>query len=137
MADKKINIGATDIILFVLSIIFTAGLLTLFGPCRGPKADGSWMSCRWAANAETGLAFVMTIISLLHLCIANSKVKSGLSLALMPAGILAALLPDHLVKLCMMETMRCHTIMHPAVTIISSAITIIAFIDVLLQSRKK
>ena len=39
------------------------------------------------------------------------------------------IIPGHVISLCMMETMRCHSIFRPAVTVIGALLVIIAVID--------
>ena len=53
---KKYRIGATDIALLVISILFFVGTLLWFGPCDHVKDDGSFMNCHWAGVILTGLA---------------------------------------------------------------------------------
>ena len=38
---------------------------------------------------------------------------------MIPVSFLIIVLPGRLIPLCMMETMRCHVIMQPAVTVIA------------------
>lgn len=135
MADKKFNIGVSDIVLAAVSVIFIAGIFSFFGAC-GPKADGSWMMCHWAGQIEKGLSIVLAVISLARLFVKNSKVKLGLSLSIIPVAVFAALVPAHIIHLCMMKTMRCHTIMHPAVVVISVVLIVTAVIDSIIQSKK-
>ena len=54
----------------------------------------------------------------------------GLSLAMIPAAALAFLLPGTMIDLCMMETMRCHTVMQPAARAISVVLILLACLDV-------
>ena len=135
MADKKFNIGVSDIVLAAVSVIFIAGIFSFLGAC-GPKADGSWMMCHWAGQIEKGLSIVLAVISLARLFVKNSKVKLGLSLSIIPVAVFAALVPAHIIHLCMMKTMRCHTIMHPAVVVISVVLIVAAVIDSIIQSKK-
>lgn len=135
MADKKFNIGVSDIVLAAVSVIFIAGIFSFFGAC-GPKADGSWMMCHWAGQIEKGLSIVLAVISLARLFVKNSKVKLGLSLSIVPVAVFASLVPAHIIHLCMMKTMRCHTIMHPAVVVISVVLIVTAVIDSIIQSKK-
>lgn len=135
MADKKFNIGVSDIVLAVVSVFFVAGIFSFFGAC-GPKADGSWMMCHWAGQIEKGLSVVLAVIALARLFVKNSKVKLGLSLSIVPVAVFAALVPGHIIHLCMMKTMRCHTIMHPAIVVIAVVLVAAAVIDSIIQSKK-
>ncbi|MBF1684669.1 MAG: DUF4418 family protein, partial [Selenomonas sp.] len=100
------------------------------------QADGRWMVCHWAGEALTGVAAVLFVISLLHALIPRAQIKMGLSLAMIPAAALAFLLPGTMIDLCMMETMRCHVIMQPAVTVIA-VLNIVLSAVYLWQHRKE
>lgn len=77
------------------------------------------MMCHWAGQALMGIAAALLAIAVMHLVIPRAQVKIGLSLAVIPVSVLAFAVPDHLIGLCMMETMHCHTVMEPAVTVLS------------------
>ena len=118
MNAKKRRCGITDVLLLVLNLIFFVGIQTVFAPCEA-HPDGSWMTCHWAGQALMGIAAALTVIAVMHLVIPRAQVKMGLALAMIPISVLALVLPDHLIGLCMMETMHCHTVMTPAVTVLS------------------
>ena len=118
MNEKKRRCGITDVLLLVLNLIFFVGIQTAFAPCEA-RPDGSWMTCHWAGQALMGIAAALLAIAVMHLVIPRAQVKLGLALAMIPISVLALVLPDHLIDLCMMETMRCHTVMDPAVTVLS------------------
>ena len=136
MSDKKFRIGLGDVILLILSVFFLIGIIAIFHPC-GPKDDGSWMLCHWSGNVEKGLATVIIIISVIHFFSVNSYIKLGLDFSLLPLSLFAAILPGNVIKLCMMKEMRCHTIMQPAVIIVSIFIIVAATVDILLQIKNK
>ena len=118
MNEKKRRCGITDILMVVLNLIFFVGRQTVFAPCEA-SPDGSWMTCHWAGQALMGIAAALLAIAVMHLVIPRAQVKLGLALAMIPISVLALVLPDHLIDLCMMETMHCHTVMEPAVTVLS------------------
>ena len=125
---------AGDILLPVLALAFFLGLLFAFGPC-GPKEDGGWMSCHWAGQALKGVTAAMLVIALLHLLPGRAELKRGLDLAMVPLALLALLLPGRLIGLCMMASMRCHSVMAPAVTVFSVLILGLSLLDFLLQRK--
>ena len=124
---------AGDILLPVLALAFFLGLLFAFGHC-GPKEDGGWMSCHWAGQALKGVTAAMLVIALLHLLPGRAELKRGLDLAMVPLALLA-LLPGRLIGLCMMASMRCHSVMAPAVTVFSVLILGLSLLDFLLQRK--
>lgn len=131
----KRKIDAFDIVLLVLSAVLLAGVLTVFAPCA-PKEDGSRMTCHWAGSAVAGVAAVLTVISLLRLLVKDAKAKLGLDLAMLPASLLALLLPGKLIGLCMTADMRCRSVMTPAVTALSILLFAAAAVDAFLQHKK-
>ena len=134
MNEKKRRCGITDVLLLVLNLIFFVGIQTVFAPCEA-RPDGSWMTCHWAGQALIGIAAVLLAIAVMHLVIPRIQVKIGLSLAMVPVSVLAFAVPDHLIDLCMMETMHCHTVMEPAVTILSLLNVLLAAADIYVYQK--
>ena len=133
MENKKIIF--TDILLIIASAVLALGAAFVFHAC-GPKDDGSFMSCHWAQQAVFGLGLVMMIISCMHLGAKNPRMKMGISLAIIPVAVYTALVPQFVIKLCMMSSMRCHTTMRPAAAVICVLIVVIAAVDVILQRKQ-
>lgn len=136
MEKRKFQIGVSDIILAAITVIYFIGALTFFKSC-GPKDDGSWMTCHWAGNAVAGLAAVLAVTAIAHLVISNAKMKIGLSIALIPIAVLTALVPGHLIQICMMETMRCHVVMRPSAIVMAILIVAAAVFDIVVYRKKK
>ena len=134
MNEKKRRCGITDVLLLVLNLIFFFGIQTVFAPCEA-RPDGSWMTCHWAGQALIGIAAALLAIAVMHLVIPRAQVKIGLSLAVIPVSILAFAVPDHLIDLCMMETMHCHTVMEPAVTVLSLLNVLLAAADIYVYQK--
>ena len=134
MNEKKRRCGITDVLLLVLNLIFFVGIQTVFAPCEA-RPDGSWMTCHWAGQALIGIAAALLAIAVMHLVIPRTQVKIGLSLAVIPVSVLAFAVPDHLIDLCMMETMHCHTVMEPAVTLLSLLNVLLAAADIYVYQK--
>ena len=134
MNEKKRRCGITDVLLLVLNLIFFIGIQTVFAPCEA-HPDGSWMTCHWAGQALIGIAAALLAIAVMHLVIPRTQVKIGLSLAVIPVSVLAFAVPDHLIDLCMMETMHCHTVMEPAVTVLSLLNVLLAAADIYVYQK--
>ena len=127
--------GVCDILLPLTALAFLLGLLFVFSPCA-PKEDGSWMSCHWASQALKGVAALELVLALIHLLPAPAERKIGLDLALIGAALLALLLPGRLIGLCLMASMRCHSVMTPAVTVFSVLLAALALLDLLVQRKR-
>ena len=131
---QKKRFGITDIILIIISIVYIIGMLTFIKPC-GPAEDGSFMTCHWAGQAVLGIAALLAVNALIHMITSDAKVKIGLDLSMIPAAALAALLPGHLIPLCMMSNMRCQAVMKPGTLIFGILVAAGVLIDLVNQIR--
>ena len=122
---KKINI--TDICLLILSAALCLGVKLLFHAC-GMKEDGSWMNCHWAEQAVFVVSIGLTVTACLRLLL-NRQAKAGAALAMSVIAVMTALLSGVFVRLCMMDTMRCHAVMRPAVIILCALIAVTGIAD--------
>ncbi|MBQ7564995.1 MAG: DUF4418 family protein [Lachnospiraceae bacterium] len=127
---KKDRSFITGIALIAETLLLTIGTKTFLSPCKEPKEDGSWMYCHYAGTVVFGLAAAMLVMSVLFLLEKNSEAKKGVALSMLPCTILAVLIPQRVIPLCMMETMRCHTVFKPAVWILGILILITAVIAI-------
>lgn len=132
MEKKNRRIGAADLLLLCVSAVFFIGMLTVFGPC-GPKEDGTWMTCHWAGQAVAGIAAVLLCLAAAHGIAGDPGVKAGLSIAIIPLSALAIVIPGNLIGMCMMDTMRCHAVMKPAVLLCSALMILSAGFDLFLR----
>ncbi len=101
-----------------LSALLLAGGMTVFSACE-QRADGSWMHCHQCQNMVAGSA-----VGLIALYGASSLVKNKPArLALLALAVIASVvvffIPGGICPLCMMKTMRCHTVFQPFVRIMS------------------
>ena len=133
---NKNNTAIADFILLALAVFIAVGTAFLFRACDA-KEDGSFMSCHWAEHVVTGLGCVMTVISAAHLGAKTPRMKIGISIALLPVEIYTALVPGIIIKLCMMNTMRCHTMMRPCVTVICAIMVMVTVADIFIWNKKE
>ena len=124
----------TDICLLLLSAALCLGSKLLFHAC-GPKEDGSWMSCHWAEQTVFLMSIGLTVVSAVRLCLSRPA-KAGAALAMSVMSVATALIPGIAIRLCMMDTMRCHAVMRPAVLILCGLIAVAGVVDAIL-SRKE
>lgn len=129
---KKLTV--TDVILLVLSAALCLGVKLVFHAC-GPKEDGSWMTCHWAEQAVFAVSIGMMAIAVVRLFLERRE-KAGAAVAMSLMGVMTALIPNVMIRLCMMNEMRCHAVMHPAVVILSVLTAIAGAADFVL-SRKE
>lgn len=129
----KNRIGS--IILLILSILLVVGEQTFGGPC-GPKPNGGFMTCHWAGQAVLGVGIVLVILSLLHVVSKNHCFKQGLNMGIILNALLVICIPGHLINLCMMNYMMCHTVMKPFVTVIGALLVIAAVVDFFIRRKE-
>ena len=132
---EKKKIGVTDLLLCVASLAFLAGQLFLFHACDSHE-DGSWMNCHWADMILRGLATVLLVLAAGHAGASHPWTKLGIALGMIPVAGLAALVPGVLIDLCMMDSMRCRSLMRPAALAFSLLIVGLAVADVFVQRRQ-
>ena len=121
----------------VFSLLLSLGVMTVFSAC-GMKEDGTWMRCHGAQNVVELGGFV-----LFFLFSFGAILKSrSLRLFLYAAGVIGAaalfFVPGDIMPLCMMKTMRCHTVFQPFVRLVSAVIVVsgaAGFVRVLRSSR--
>lgn len=102
-----------------ISVLMVVGLYSFLAAC-GPKEDGGWMMCHYVQNV---LLLLGACLVLLHVLAVVFPQKTKIAAGLLIAGIMfftcSIVIPDHVIHMCMMETMRCHTVMQPGVMVIS------------------
>ena len=125
-----------DIVLILLGAALATGIKFVFHACD-KKPDGSWMSCHWAQEAVFAIALAIAAMALIRLIVRSADIKTGLSLAMIPAAIMAAVIPNNMINLCMMKDMHCHSMMRPAVIGFSAVIAAAAVISVIADRMNK
>ena len=133
---KRLSQKPLSVVILCLSLLMCVGSLTFLGACV--HEDGSVGTCHWAAVACSALGGLCALYSLLALLITNKDLSAGLNLAVISTSILSALLPGHLMPLCLMSSMRCQSLMKPSMVLLGLAIAILAAVQAyLLLTVKK
>ena len=125
-----------QIVLTVLCAALSAGVKLMFHACAKPES-GMWMHCHDAENAVSGIAAGLAVLALLMLLIKNGKIAGAIGLLIAAGAVVSALIPGHIVKMCMMDTMRCHAVMKPAVMIFGAGIALLALCCAVLRFCEK
>ena len=119
-----------DVATALLCVILTAGVRIVFHACDA-KEDGTWMTCHWAEMTVFAAGIAMTLQALI-LCLVRGKgchgIRAGLCLAIAVQSSLCALVPGAVIRLCMMESMRCQTVMRPAVLLTGLLLAVLSVI---------
>ena len=135
MRKKGIIFGIAEAL---AALLLTVGVLTVFSVCEAE--EGHFMNCHWAQNAVVLAGAALTVLSLLRVIISDRGIGTGLSLGVFVLSVGTAFIPQTAISLCMMETMRCHTVFKPAVILLSSVLAVVSGIDAvsgLIRSGKK
>ena len=134
MNQKKEKPAAAFVILG-LSIMAAAGIRTFLRPCV--HEDGSFGSCHWAGQVLFGVSLLMAFEAMLAILQAEKRPLRVLYLCLLGTALLGFCVPGHLIKLCSMDTMRCQSIMRPAMQIIFCLAAIVSFLGFVFTREKK
>lgn len=76
------------------------------------------MKCHWTGRAEIGIGLLIALVGFFLLVFPSVQVRLGLSLALVPGGILALLLPLALIGVCGSSKMTCRSLTLPALILL-------------------
>lgn len=120
---------------FIVAVLLVLGVLSFAGPCV--HEDGSAAACHAARIAIAVDGVVGAIVSLVALFARSSKVVGCAAIFAAAAGLAAAASPGTLFGLCMMQTMRCWTVMRPFALVCGVALVICALITAIMAFRRR
>lgn len=111
---------------FVFTVLLIVGIVTFAGPCV--HEDGSAAVCQGAAHAVVVAGVVACISTLVSLIVRSLKVSGVCVLVAACCGAFAVIAPGVLFGMCMMQTMRCWTVMRPFTLVCGAALLLCAVI---------
>lgn len=117
------------------AVLLAAGVMTLFRAC-GQGEDGMYMNCHEAQMTVFYISLVMTALSAAGIFIRGRIIKCVFGIAGIIAAVVALLVPEVVIHLCMMNTMRCHALMRPYVIVMSILYIIAECIVIILDMRR-
>ena len=97
------------IVLAVIEVLIAIGVKTVFAACPAME-DGSYMSCHNAENIVFALALVQALLIVGSIVIKNDKVRVVLGALFVISSAASIIIPGNVVHLCMMKSMRCHSV---------------------------
>ncbi len=112
----------------LLCLILALGVVTVFRAC-GAREDGSWMHCHRAQTDVLVIGIVMSAVSVVSLFIKSRGIRLALDIADALLAAAAVLIPGTIVKMCMMSSMRCHSVMKPFVFVSGILVILVSVID--------
>ena len=115
MAKKDVII---PLVPAALSALLLAGGVTVFSACE-PKPDGTWMHCHQCQNMVAGSAVGLIAFYGASALVTKKPVRLALLALAVIASVVVFFIPGGICPLCMMKTMRCHTVFQPFVRIMS------------------
>ena len=125
----------SGILVIAAGLVLCIGVKAVFHAC-GAKDDGTFMNCHNAENVCAVIGGVIAALGLVYTLVSNRTVRIVASALAAVGGIAAAVVPNNVIHLCMMESMRCHAVMRPAVVIVGVISAVIAVVGAVLALRK-
>ncbi|MGK2349488.1 DUF4418 family protein [Actinomyces sp. W5033] len=101
-----------------LAALLAVGVTTVFSACD-PKPDGTWMHCHHCQNQVTAGGALLALVLGASAFVRNRALRAVLQALGVVGAVVVLLLPGIICPLCMMETMRCHTVFQPFTRIMS------------------
>ena len=115
------------LIIAIVGALLAIGVSTFAGPCM--HDDGTTGACAAASQAVLVAGIVACAVGLLGVLFArNIQANITLSIIGVIAGIVAIASPGGLFAMCMMQTMRCWTIMRPFALVLGAVIAIVSVV---------
>lgn len=123
------------LILLFLSVLIAVGSVSFLGPCV--HEDGSFGTCHWAGQAMLGIGLLLSLQSLVALLCRDNRIRIGLYLSSLMTAVLGFFTPGTLISLCRMSTMRCRSVMRPAMLILCGFCAIFSILCIVQERGKK
>lgn len=114
---KEKRLSAAGVVLPVLGLLLLIGAGTFLRPCG--HDDEAVSTCYWAGRMIMGLGAVLTAQALGLVLFRDAAARCTLALSMIPVTVLSIWTPGGLIRLCLMDSMRCNSIMRPGVMVIS------------------
>ena len=121
------------VLILGISVLLTIGVKTLFHACV--HEDGTEAACFWAGQGIFVCAVIQSVTAVLLVLFKNRTSQLALSVVVICTGIITALIPGVIFRLCMMPSMRCNAVMKPWVLACAVASVLISLVN-LIANRK-
>ena len=118
-----------------LALFLCVGTATFLGPCV--HEDGTFGPCHDAATILSAVLAVLALLPLLPAVRRAPLLSVVPSTVAMVVSVILFLVPGVLCRLCMMDTMRCLSVMQPAVRILSAVLFILFLASVVSTLRRR
>ena len=130
---KKVR--AMDVTKVLVCAVLLVGLFTVLHPCL--HEDGTKGMCASAWTGTVAVAGIAAEHGILEMFFENRKIRTLNSVIMLAAAVVCFLMPGVFFRLCMMETMYCHTVMKPGIRILSVCLAGLSLVNLIGLMRKK
>jgi hypothetical protein len=124
------NRGVLQWTALALSVLMAAGVQTVFRACA-QKEDGTWMHCHEVQKYLFIIGIILAMLSVLGLAVKKRTAAILLDFASIVLAAAAVLLPGTVMQMCMMDTMRCYTMMQPFARVTGGVLILVSVIDII------
>ena len=124
------NRGVLQWTALALSVLMAAGVQTVFRACA-QKEDGTWMHCHEVQKYLFIIGIILALLSVLELAVKKRTAAILLDFASIVLAAAAVLLPGTVMQMCMMDTMRCYTMMQPFARVTGGVLILVSVIDII------
>ena len=124
------NRGVLQWTALALSVFMAAGVQTVFRACA-QKEDGTWMHCHEVQKYLFIIGIILAMLSVLGLAVKKRTAAILLDFASIVLAAAAVLLPGTVMQMCMMDTMRCYTMMQPFARVTGGVLILVSVIDII------
>lgn len=131
---KEKRFSAMGALLLALGLLLCIGAATFMHPCR--HEDETVSTCYWAGQMIVGIGAVLSVQALGLLLVKNAPARCALAFSMTSVAILALLTPGTLIRLCMMASMRCNSVMKPGTMVLSLIILVLAAGDAVKEGMR-
>lgn len=94
------------------------------------------MRCFWTARVELAVGALIVLVSIMLFLSKNKSTSLPLFIIQVGLGVVALLLPTHLIGVCMSPTMPCRVGTLPGLIVLSSLVIVTGLAGVALSTRK-
>lgn len=118
-----------------VGLLLSLGVMTAFSAC-GPKDDGAFMNCHNAQICAACLGMGMAVLFAVAAFVDSKTVVVVCNVITLLLSVITFLVPGSLMKLCLIHTMRCHSVFNPFVRIMSVITAIFALLGIFRKNMK-
>ena len=119
-----------------VSVFLAIGIKMIFPACPVHE-DGAFGSCHWAEQAVLAAAIMMTAQAVILVIARSRSAQRAVSAGIAACGIVTMFIPNVLIPLCMMPSMRCLASMRPWVLVCGIVTVVLSLVNLFLNRRRQ